>query len=237
VTEEIKALRKGNKLMTSLLEAKSNEGGEAKKEVRVIDQKIEEVKAIREILLTTINDKKEARKKQQASYAKVLELAEKHTAEIKSLGLDKAELFEQHSKLKQELEALLSKVGQMNAGRNKKRRMKLQMIEGYRRINDDMITQIHRQKQLLGDQKLLVEDLADKEADFKLKRDLQKRQYQEQLEKLKDHYTMTTTLAELELMAMQAREPAKTDTFQNRSTKAMETEDFHDESPAVEKGT
>lgn len=237
MADDIKALRRENKLKSSLLEPRPNEAGERKKELRVLDQKIEEVKAIKEILLSTINDKYLERKKQQANYAKVLALAESHTAQVKALGLDKVEVFEQYSKLKEELAALQDKADHMSQGRHKKRKMKLQMIEGYRRINDDMIAQIHRQKQLLEEQKLLVQDLADKEADYKRKRELQKRQYQEQLDKLREHYTMTSTLAELELLAARAREPAKTDTFLNRSTRAMETEDYQDESPAVEKGT
>lgn len=235
VSDEIKALRRDNKVMAGLLESKSGEGGELKKDLRAVDQKTEEAKAIREILLAAIHEKKEEKKKQQASYAKVLEVAEKQTAQIKALGLDKAETYEQYSKLKEEREALQAKAGHMHAGRNRKRRMKLQMVEGYRRINDDMIGQIQRQRQLLEEQKAAVESLADREAEYQRKRELQKRQYQAQLDQLRDHYTMTTTLAELELMALRSREPAKSETFLNRSTRAMETEDFPDESP--DKGT
>ena len=217
-----------------MLEAKPKEGKE-KKELVILEQKIEEVKAIKDILLMTINNKQAEHKKQQANFAKVVLLRNKQTEEFKELGLDNLKVFEEYNKFKEELATLQSRLDHMSEGRNKRRKMKLQVIEGYQRINGDMIVQIDRQKQLLEEQQLFVEDLEEKEAEYKYKRELQKRQYQVQLEKLKEHYTMTNTLAELELLS-RTREPAKTETYLNRSTRAMETED-HDESPAPEKGT
>lgn len=206
ISSEIKDMRKKNQMMSIKLVEVDRGEDEEKKEIIGISKKIEDARMMKEMLLSTIETKNNEKRVQRQIYRKILSDAERYTNIIKTSGISNEDLYKSYQTLSKQKEELVNKNEEFGKKLTFKAKSKIMVIDGFKRLNKELIGQINRQRDILIDQQNYVKHFTEKENELKIKREEVQKKYKNDLKQLKYAYELRSTKAEIELLEIQEQE-------------------------------
>jgi len=191
LTEEVKEIRRCNKRLALQLEHKTGPLGKASldaKEITLLASKIEEARAVKQILIGNIDQKKALIKRQAIQHSQSVIKLETMTAEVKAIGVENQAHRENYDKLNAECEEVIKNNKIMYKSMAQKLQAKVTQAETLKKFCNGLTEQIDKQVAIDKEQADYLAFLEQKEALLELQREEDRRRHTEEINFMMKRY-------------------------------------------------